>query len=232
MGKIMTKNNRNHLRLLAALALFCALAYAVTLIFHIKVSFLTFDAKDAVVCIAAMIFGVLPSTVIALVVSTIEAISISDTAFWGWLMNFISTAVFAAVAGIIYRRVRKMWGAILGLGLAVVIFTGVMMAMNLIITPIYMKTSVEVVKGLIPTLLLPFNLIKALLNAALVLAFYKPIVTALRKAKVLPARELAVETAGYRMNAKSVAVLCVAAAVAVGCVLAMVYLMNGSLSFA
>ena len=232
MGKIMTKNNRNHLRLLAALALFCALAYAVTLIFHIKVSFLTFDAKDAVVCIAAMIFGVLPSTVIALVVSTIEAISISDTAFWGWLMNFISTAVFAAVAGIIYRRVRKMWGAILGLGLAVVIFTGVMMAMNLIITPIYMKTSVEVVKGLIPTLLLPFNLIKALLNAALVLAFYKPIVTALRKARVLPARELAVETAGYRMNAKSVAVLCVAAAVAVGCVLAMVYLMNGSLSFA
>ena len=228
----MTKNNRNHLRLLAALALFCALAYAVTLIFHIKVSFLTFDAKDAVVCIAAMIFGVLPSTVIALVVSTIEAISISDTAFWGWLMNFISTAVFAAVAGIVYRRVRKMWGAILGLGLAVVIFTGVMMAMNLIITPIYMKTSVEVVKGLIPTLLLPFNLIKALLNAALVLAFYKPIVTALRKARVLPARELAVETAGYRMNAKSVAVLCVAAAVAVGCVLAMVYLMNGSLSFA
>lgn len=231
MGKIMTKNNRNHLRLLAALALFCALAYAVTLIFHIKVSFLTFDAKDAVVCIAAMIFGVLPSTVIALVVSTIEAISISDTAFWGWLMNFISTAVFAAVAGIVYRRVRKMWGAILGLGLAVVIFTGVMMAMNLIITPIYMKTSVEVVKGLIPTLLLPFNLIKALLNAALVLAFYKPIVTALRKARVLPTRELAVETAGYRMNAKSVAVLCVAAAVAVGCVLAMLYLMNGSFSF-
>lgn len=231
MGKIMTKNNRNHLRQLAALALFCALAYAVTLVFHIKVSFLTFDAKDAVVCIAAMIFGVLPSTAIALVVSTIEAISISDTAFWGWLMNFISTAVFAAVAGGIYRRVKKMWGAILGLGLAVVIFTGVMMAMNLIITPIYMKTTVDVVMGLIPTLLLPFNLIKALLNAALVLAFYKPIVTALRKARVLPARELA-EDAGYRMNAKSVAVLCVAAAVAAGCVLAMIYFMNGSFSFA
>jgi hypothetical protein len=145
-------------------------------------------------------------------------------------MNFTSTAVFAAVAGIVYRRVRKMWGAILGLCLAVVIFTGVMMAMNLIITPIYMKTTVDVVMGLIPTLLLPFNLIKALLNAALVLAFYKPIVTALRKSKVLPVRELAVET-GYRMNAKSVVVLCVAAAVAVGCVLAMVYLMNGSLSF-
>jgi riboflavin transporter FmnP len=226
----MTKKYRNHLRLLAALALFCALAYVVTLIFHIKVSFLTFDAKDAVVCIAAMIFGVLPAVAIALVVSTIEAISISDTAFWGWLMNFISTAVFAAVAGIVYRRVRKMWGAILGLCLAVVIFTGVMMAMNLIITPIYMKTTVDVVMGLIPTLLLPFNLIKALLNAALVLAFYKPIVTALRKSKVLPVRELAVET-GYRMNAKSVVVLCIAAAVAVGCVLAMVYLMNGSLSF-
>lgn len=223
--------SKNHLRLLAALALFCALAYAVTLIFHIKVSFLTFDAKDAVVCIAAMIFGVLPSTAIALAVATIEAISISDTAFWGWLMNFISTAVFAAVAGGIYRRVKKMWGAVLGLGLAVVIFTGVMMLMNLIITPIYMKTTTEVVMGLIPTLLLPFNLIKALLNAALVLALYKPIVTALRRARVLPVRELAPEGASYRMNAKSIAVLCIAAAVAVGCVLVMFYLMDASFAF-
>ena len=37
-----------------------------------------------------------------------------------------------------------------------------------------------VVAGLIPTLLLPFNFAKAMLNSAAVVILYKPIVTALR----------------------------------------------------
>ena len=37
---------------------------------------------------------------------------------------------------------------------------------------------------MIPTLLLPFNLIKAVLNAALVLVIYKPVATALRHTRL------------------------------------------------
>ncbi|MBQ8258749.1 MAG: hypothetical protein IJY97_04220 [Clostridia bacterium] len=42
---------------------------------------------------------------------------------------------------------------------------------------------------LIPTLLFPFNLTKAVLNAGVVLALYKPLITALRAAKLLPKSE-------------------------------------------
>ena len=50
---------------------------------------------------------------------------------------------------------------------------------------LYMGVSRTDVAAMIPTLLLPFNLIKALLNASLVLLLYKPATTALRKARLV-----------------------------------------------
>lgn len=208
------------------LALFCALAYAVTFIFHIKVAFLTFDAKDAVICLAAMLFGPLSGLGISLVVSLIEMISVSDTGFWGFLMNFVSSATFAVVAGGFYHRFRKMWSAIAGLALAVVANVCVMLPMNLLVTPIYMDTSREAVMEVIPTLLLPFNLIKSLLNASLVLALYKPVSTALKKAGVLPAGEGSKPASRLR----SALVLACALGIALGCVALMLFAFHGSFS--
>ena len=47
------------------------------------------------------------------------------------------------------------------------------------------KMDILAVMGMIPTILLPFNLIKATLNGALVLLLYKPISTALKKSGLL-----------------------------------------------
>ena len=52
-----------------------------------------------------------------------------------------------------------------------------------------MKVELAQVVDLIPTLLLPFNLTKAVLNAGVVLALYKPLITALRAARLLPQSE-------------------------------------------
>ena len=168
-------------------ALFAALAYAVTFVFHIKVAFLTFDAKDAVICLASMLFGPAAGALIALVVSLVEMISFSDTGFWGFLMNFVSSAAFSVIAGAFYHRYRKMWAAVTGLLLAVAGNVAVMLPMNLLVTPIYMNTTREAVLAVVPTLLLPFNLIKSLLNASLVMALYQPVATALRQAGLLAA---------------------------------------------
>ena len=81
MEVIMRQNDRFGVRKMALLAVFTAMAYAVTLIFRINVSFLTFDAKDAIVCITAMIFGPLSGVVVSLLVATIEQITVGDTAF-------------------------------------------------------------------------------------------------------------------------------------------------------
>jgi hypothetical protein len=59
--------------------------------------------------------------------------------------------------------------------------TGVMMAANLLITPYYMGVEVSAVKEMIPALLLPFNFLKATLNAGLVALLYKPLTKVLMR---------------------------------------------------
>ena len=60
-----------------------------------------------------------------------------------------------------------------------------MMFANLVITPLFMNAPIEVVIKMIPTLLLPFNIIKPVLNSAVVLMLYKPFSTVLKRTKMI-----------------------------------------------
>ena len=182
---------KQNLRKYLALAMFTAIAY-ISLLF-MKIGgiggFLTFDIKDAVLTIAAMQFGPLSGIVIALLVSFIEMITISGTGFWGFLMNFIGSAAFAAIAAAVYLympRVKKtLSGAVLGLMVAVLAMTGLMLVMNVLITPIYTGAPLSAIYDMMLPLLLPFNFIKALANAAIAFVLYKPVCTALRKTRFI-----------------------------------------------
>ena len=179
-------NNRAYLRVLVGTAIFAALAYVVMLVIHIPVQFLTFDAKDAVMAIGAMIFGPVWGVVMAFLVAFLEFLTLSGTGVYGFIMNFASSAAFTALCAGVYKHKRTMVGAVLGLCTAVLGTTAWMMLLNLIVTPYYMTGgSVKAVAELIPTLLLPFNLTKSLMNAGLVLVLYKPVSLALKKAKIL-----------------------------------------------
>lgn len=185
-AKAYLQKNREAIRYIVFVAVFSALAYAVTFIFHIKVSFLTFDAKDAVITVAAFLLGPLGGTLISLIVALIEMVSIGGTGFWGFLMDFVSTASFAVTASVIYHYVRSARGALLSVGAASVASVSVMMLFNLFITPIYMGVDRATVVTMIPTLLLPFNVAKALLNTSITMLLYKPISLTLRRMQLLP----------------------------------------------
>lgn len=168
------------------MAMFAALAYGVTFVFRIPVQFLTFDAKDAILTIAAFIYGPISALIMSLVPALIEFITISGTGFWGFLMNFASSACFSFSAAVIYRWKRSFNGAIMGLYLSVLSTTALMMLLNILITPIYMKVPRDVVIDLLPSLLLPFNLAKALMNAAIAMFLYKPVSLAMKRARLIP----------------------------------------------
>lgn len=182
-----TKKRSEHLKKLICIALFCALAYIVSFCFPIKVSFLTFDAKDSIIAVGGMFFGPLSALVMSIIVPFLEFITTSDTGLYGFIMNFLSSAAFSVTASLVYKYRRKISGAVIGLIVAVFVTTGIMMIANLFITPFYMSVPREEVATMIPTLLLPFNLVKTILNSALVLLLYKPIITALRATKLVPA---------------------------------------------
>lgn len=92
--------------------------------------------------------------------------------------------------------------------------------------------SVGTIAGMIPALLLPFNLIKTVINAALVLVLYKPLVTALRKARAIPAESVSDGGDGsYRFGKREIIVLISAVAVIAVCTVLLVVVFKGSIGF-
>lgn len=173
------------LKKITVTAVFCAVAYLCMFIFRFKVGFLTFDFKDAVIAVVSFLFGPLYGVATAGTVALLELVTVSDTGFYGLIMNFLSSSAFAFSCGIIYKHKRSFSGAIFAVSAAVISVTLVMVLANIFITPFYMHVSTEVVVNMIPTLLLPFNLCKATMNAAITLIIYKPLTVNLKKLGLL-----------------------------------------------
>ncbi len=222
----MSRNSHKTIRRLVALALFAALAYICTFLLHIKVMFLTFDAKDAVMAVAGMFFGPGAAAILSLLVPTLELFTIgSDTGLYGFVMNVASSITFSVTAALIYKYRKTLGGALFSLGTAIFAMTAVMMAMNLLVTPYFMGTTIDEVVALLPTLLLPFNLTKALLNAALVLVLYKPIATALRRTRMVEGTPAQMS---YRMDRRTILMLCLGLVLLALSVALFVFVLDGS----
>ncbi len=172
--------------MLAGVGIFSALAAVVSfLTSFLKVGFLSLDAGDIVIVIASFIYGPVSGVVVSLI-SALASFLYSGTGFWGFLMDFASSAAFVFVASFIYSRKRDFKSAVIGIGVSVVTTTALMMPLNILITPIYTGASAGYVITLIPVLLLPFNFAKTLFNGAASLLIYKPLVRAMRAAKLAP----------------------------------------------
>ena len=192
--------SRTDVKTLTSLAMLTAIAYVVMLLSKMlpQVSgFLQLDLKDTIICIGGFVYGPLSAAVISIVVAVVEMFTYSDTGPIGCIMNVLATVSFCCTASFVYKKVHTKKGAVLGLALGVIALTAVMLLWNYLITPIYMNMDREevVVPMLIPVFL-PFNLVKGGLNMALTLVIYKPVVTALRKARLVPESHTPVQGKG------------------------------------
>lgn len=178
--KQMTTKRQKRIKNLTFMAVFTALAYIIAMVIRFPVPpFLTLDLKDAVLAIGAMACGPISALVMTAAVALLEFITVGDTGVYGLIMDILSSVGFAFVAALVYKYKKTFWGAIFALVAAVVGMTGMMLLANLVVTPYYMGVAVAAVRSMIPTLLLPFNLLKALLNAGVVALLYKPLTGAL-----------------------------------------------------
>ena len=167
---------------LVLLAMLGAVAYLIVSLIRIPVVlFLSYEPKDVVITIAGFLLGPMASFIISFVVSLLEMVTISQTGPIGGIMNLISTCSFACTAAFVYKKRHTLSGAILGLLLGSAAMALVMLLWNWLITPLYMGVSREAVEGMLLSVFLPFNLLKAGFNSAFVLCLYKPLVSALRK---------------------------------------------------
>lgn len=184
-GDIMNiEKRRNKMKRLAVIAMFCAIAYASMFVVKIPVQFLDLEIKDSINVLCGLLFGPISAVAVSVIVPFIQFLTISSTGWYGLVMNILSSLSFSLTVSLIYKYRKTFYGAITALVSGVLAMTAVMMLANLFITPFYMGVPMSDVVSLIPTLLLPFNLMKAILNAAIVLLLYKPISTILKKTGV------------------------------------------------
>ena len=187
---IPMNRSRMNIKTMTSLAMLTAISYVVMLLSKMLpqvAGFLQLDLKDTVICIGGFVFGPLAAAIISIVVAIVEMFTYSDTGPIGCIMNMLATGAFCCTASFVYKKIHTRKGAVLGLGLGVVVLTAVMLLWNYLITPLYMTDikRADIVK-MLPTIFLPFNLVKGGLNMALILILYKPVVTALRRVRLIP----------------------------------------------
>lgn len=167
---------------LVVIALLTAIAYAIMVVGRIPmVAFLKYDPKDIVIMLSGMAFGPATTILMSTITSFIEFITVSDTGPIGLFMNILSTISFATLATIIYKKKPNNTTLIIALILGTLLMTLVMVGWNYIVTPFYLKIPrAEVVKMLVP-IIVPFNIIKSLINSGIIFLIHKPVLKLFEK---------------------------------------------------
>ena len=225
----MKQTNSQKVKKLTIIALFCAMSFIVSLIFPIKVMFLTLDFKDTISTICGMFFGPISGLFCAIVVPFIE-FSYSDTGVYGLIMNLISSITFVGVSTLIYKYKKSILGAVVGLVTAACATVAVMLVANLFVTPFYMGAPREAVIELIPKVIFPFNLTKSILNASITMLIYKPVSRVLKRMISKKDLSRSPASASSANKTKSLIVALVSAVIMIVAFIVLFFVLGGKLA--
>ena len=169
-------SNRWNTRQLVTMALMCAIASLFSFVqipLIPGVSFLTYDPSLMPAMVCGFAFGPGAGIAVGSVAAVIHGLILGE---WvGSLMNIFATAFFVLPAALLYRRMHTLKGAIAGLVISVITATAGAILVNLTIGVWFYYGSADVIIPLILPALLPFNLVKTILNALLTLVVYKAV---------------------------------------------------------
>ena len=183
--KGLSDNKKISTKQLTTLGVMSALSIVLMVLIRIPfptAPFLEYDPADVPILISTFLFGPWWGLLMTVVVSIIQGITVSvSSGIIGIIMHIAATGGFVISAGLIYKRGKSLKRAIIALIVGTIIQTVFMAGMNLVFTPVFMKTPLDVVlKMMIPTII-PFNLIKAGVNAFVTFFIYKFVSKAVNK---------------------------------------------------
>lgn len=167
-------------RKLTTMAMLIALSVVLVAVIHLPifpaVPFLEYDPADIPILVGAFAFGPLAGLIITVVASVIQGLTVSAGSSWyGIVMHILATGTFAVIAGGIYRAKKTRKRAAIGMLVALVATMVVMFGANLVITPMFTGWPVSSIMDLMWVGIMPFNLVKFVINGLVVFLVYKPI---------------------------------------------------------
>lgn len=158
------------------MAMLTALSVVFALVIRVMIfAPLEYDAGDIPTLIGSFLFGPVAGLIINAVTCIIQGLTVSSgSGPWGIFMHFVATGVFLVAASLIYNRRKTLKNAVIGLIVGGILATAVMLPLNVLIMPLT-GVPVDVVKGMLIPVVLPFNAIKVVINGAVTFLVYKPI---------------------------------------------------------
>ncbi len=169
----MVKTNQ---RKLITAALLTAISFLLIMVIRVPfppAPFLVFDLGDLPLILASFILGPAYALMATIVVSLLQGFMLSADGLVGAVMHILSSGCFVVIAGLFYKKTKSDKGAIIGLVIGTIALVIVMIGCNLVITVNLYDVPFDTVVAMLPTAIIPFNLIKGVLASTLSFAVFK-----------------------------------------------------------
>lgn len=172
----ITNTNRWDTRQLVIMALMAAISVLFSFV-EIPIlpaaPWLKYDPSFVPAMVTGFAYGAGPGAAVGLVAAIIHIFMTGN--FWGGVMNVLAVCAFVIPASLTYSRMHTWKGAILGLVAGSVCAIIISILANIVVTPLYAGIPTDAVIAMILPILVPFNILKVVLNSVLTLAVYKAI---------------------------------------------------------
>ena len=160
-----TATGRWSTRRIAVTSLFCALAFILTFVeipIFPPAPWLKYDPSGIVALVAALAFG--PGTGCVVVALPWALKTLFSFDIYGHLMAVLAGVALVVPAALVAQRAGGRRGLVAGMALGGTASLVAALAGNLVVTPLYTAVSVNAVMAMIVPILLPFNLLKVVIN--------------------------------------------------------------------
>lgn len=174
--KPVKNTNRWSTRQLVTMALMCAISALFSFVqipLIPGLTFLTYDPSLMPAMVCGFAFGPGAGFVVGALAAVIHGLVLGE---WvGSMMNIVATLCFVVPAAFVYRRVHTFKGAVAGLALGSAAAVAGAIVANLTIGVWFWYGSVDAIAPMILPALVPFNLVKTILNSVLTMVVYKAV---------------------------------------------------------
>ena len=165
----MQKTQQIAVKKITTLGVMAALSVALAFFIHIPfppAPFLEYDPADIPIFIVSFIFGPWWGIALTVLVSLLQGLTVSaSSGIHGILMHIFATSAFVLVSGIVYKHNKSFLGSVMALSLGCLTQALIMIPLNLTFIPLFNGTPVNAVLEMILPVILPFNFLKAGINA-------------------------------------------------------------------
>ena len=189
----MNNIRRFQLTRIAMAALLADISVVLVYLIHIPMflPFLEYDPADISILFGTLVYGTTFGLILTVLTALIQAFTVSaGSGAMGLIMHIVATGAMVVVTGLVFDAMKRIDKNRMLVGLTAALSTGalmmilIMIPLNLVVTPIFMKVTVDDVKALLIPAIIPFNAIKASINcigAGVLYVLLKPL---LKKMKI------------------------------------------------